>query len=361
MIELLLDGMTLPTLLMPRSVRLRRQALPSSSRAAAHQGSTAEPLGATQAPPRTFLPRVLQRQAVPPTAEEQVYQLFEAARELYIAGDFRAALNAFQRLRLDERLPPEKRYKMFHNIAMASFQLDRFATAATYFELFLAHEPDHARARRLRRESLNRIGATAERNATQGDAAAQLLFRLAVASFQARDYRRAIILFERVRHLARVADPHHPPMWFNIGVANFQLGRYGTALTYFEQYLARGGEQQASARAYVARCSRQLALTATHDDSAAPELNVRILFREGVRAYQAGDYQTALAFFGRGANIEALSLASRTVMYRNLGMTHYRLGHHDEALFYLQTYVRERGQDVPVVNAVLEELLGHEG
>lgn len=65
---------------------------------------------------------------------------------------------------------------------------------------------------------------------------ARQLFNRAERFFKAGAYRRAIILYERVRHMPDVPRPE--ALLFNIGLANMKLRRFATAIIYFENFLA---------------------------------------------------------------------------------------------------------------------------
>lgn len=65
---------------------------------------------------------------------------------------------------------------------------------------------------------------------------ARAVFARAERLFKARAYRKAIILFERVRHMPGVPNPER--LLYNIGLANLKLRRFATAIIYFESFLA---------------------------------------------------------------------------------------------------------------------------
>jgi hypothetical protein len=67
------------------------------------------------------------------------------------------------------------------------------------------------------------------------------LFYRALADFRARRYRRAIITWERIRHLPGAPANVVAACLFNIGAANLRLRRFATAVIYFETYVGRTG------------------------------------------------------------------------------------------------------------------------
>jgi tetratricopeptide (TPR) repeat protein len=62
-------------------------------------------------------------------------------------------------------------------------------------------------------------------------------FERAQSYYQAKDYRKAIVLFERVRQMAGLSPNVYRACLFNIGQANLKLRRFATAILYFETYL----------------------------------------------------------------------------------------------------------------------------
>lgn len=80
--------------------------------------------------------------------------------------------------------------------------------------------------------------------ASLGQASATLdqvrkVFEQAERSYKAGAFRKAIILFERVRHMPGLKRPQ--ALLYNIGLANLRLKRFATAVIYFENYLRTPG------------------------------------------------------------------------------------------------------------------------
>jgi tetratricopeptide (TPR) repeat protein len=64
------------------------------------------------------------------------------------------------------------------------------------------------------------------------------LFDQATSYYRARRYRRAIIAWERIRHLPGVPRNVVDACLYNVAAANLKLQRFATALIYFETYIA---------------------------------------------------------------------------------------------------------------------------
>jgi tetratricopeptide (TPR) repeat protein len=75
---------------------------------------------------------------------------------------------------------------------------------------------------------------------------ARQLFERARRFYNARAYRKAIILFEQARHTPGV--PRLEALLYNIGMANLRLRRFATAIIYFENYLASSAISQEDRR-----------------------------------------------------------------------------------------------------------------
>jgi hypothetical protein len=84
----------------------------------------------------------------------------------------------------------------------------------------------------------------------QTSPAVRRLFENATAAFNARNYGRAIIFYEKARHQQGVPEKIKKACLYNIGLANLRLHRFATAIIYFESYLGRAG---------ISNCDRMMA------------------------------------------------------------------------------------------------------
>jgi outer membrane protein assembly factor BamD (BamD/ComL family) len=84
--------------------------------------------------------------------------------------------------------------------------------------------------------STERLGlqpATGEKTLAQQ---AKEVYEQGVRFYNRKNYRSAIVRFERVRHMPGVTGREY--MLYNIGIANLKLDRFATAIIYFENFLA---------------------------------------------------------------------------------------------------------------------------
>jgi outer membrane protein OmpA-like peptidoglycan-associated protein len=182
--------------------------------------------------------------------------LFDIARQQFDAGQYSQALVTFERVREVGGAPERVRRDCTYNIGLCNLRLRRFATATLYFEQYLAMSgADTA----LGQSHLDEARAGAGTSATD-DPAAQLtedqardLFRRTTALFDAGDYRQAIVGYERLRQFSdTLGDEVRRDSLHNIGVCNLRLGRFSTAVLYFELYMAMAGADVARAQERLA-------------------------------------------------------------------------------------------------------------
>lgn len=87
------------------------------------------------------------------------------------------------------------------------------------------------------------------------------LFENATAAFGSRNYRKAIMLYEKARQQSGVPEKIKEACLFNIGLANVRLKRFATAIIYFENFLSRAGAgncDRMMARHYLSEAKRRL-------------------------------------------------------------------------------------------------------
>jgi hypothetical protein len=114
-----------------------------------------------------------------------------------------------------------------------------------------------------RRDELLTTRLRARQQATEAPERAKQLFNGAMDHYRARRYPRAIILWERVRHLPGVPENLKAACLYNVGQANMRLRRFATAMIYFETYIAGSGvsdKDRADAQARLDAAKRRLGI-----------------------------------------------------------------------------------------------------
>jgi outer membrane protein assembly factor BamD (BamD/ComL family) len=115
-----------------------------------------------------------------------------------------------------------------------------------------------------RRDELLKTRLRPRQQATEVPERARQLFNSAMSHYRARRYARAIILWERVRHLPGVPPNLKAACLYNVGQANMRLRRFATAMIYFETYIADTGiseKDRADAQARLDAAKRRLGIT----------------------------------------------------------------------------------------------------
>lgn len=207
--------------------------------------------------------------------EEEALRTFNRGNSMYGAGQYRQAIILWERVRQSTVIDAEKKRDMLFNIGLANMQLERYATATIYFEQY-REEPgaDVERAEEKLETAQIRSGAAvpAEGEGTEPEARieteeeARKWFRRGRRWFDAGGYRKAIILWERVRQSPAIGPEIERDLLFDIGQANIELGRYATATIYFEQYLSMPGADVERGRMWL-REARQAAGSIEETDS----------------------------------------------------------------------------------------------
>jgi hypothetical protein len=115
-----------------------------------------------------------------------------------------------------------------------------------------------------RRDELLKTRLRPRQQATEAPERARQLFKSAMSHYRARRYARAIILWERVRHLPGVPPNLKAACLYNVGQANMRLHRVATAMIYFETYISGTGiseKDRADAQARLDAAKRRLGIT----------------------------------------------------------------------------------------------------
>jgi tetratricopeptide (TPR) repeat protein len=177
--------------------------------------------------------------------------LHERAQRLYEQEHFAEALVVWERAREIAGLTPDQEASFLFNIGMCNLRLERFATAVFFFEEYLESPGADME---LGRERLSRARAGAGVSETGvSERSARSLHERAEQAYNAGDFRRALILWERARHQRGASEEHRASFLFNVGMCNLRLERFGSAVAVFEEYLRTPGADQELGRARLER------------------------------------------------------------------------------------------------------------
>ncbi|MCL4486540.1 MAG: tetratricopeptide repeat protein [Chloroflexi bacterium] len=328
------------------------------------------------------------------TAESRARRLYEQASRHYRAGAYPNAIRDFERARQMPGLSDSINNMLLYNIGMCDLQLNRFNTAISYFEQYLAasgiSESDQAEARQRLAEARRGAGIPADlgpaspstgAGGTRSEAAgansttqeeARATFERATQQYAAGDFNGAIESFETVQQAMglQAGASLFYNIFYNIGMCNLKLRRYHAAVNNFEDYLAGDGlsaQDRAEARERLNEGRRGAGLPAETGPeegsggatgAASPEARARGLFERGSQHFSAGAYRDAIRAFERVRHLPGLSEAHQAALLYNIGMCNLRLNRFSTAITYFERYLATSGlsaSDIEEARARLSE------
>lgn len=219
------------------------------------------------------------------------------------------------------------------------------------------------------RRARPRAGATAGRRAegattpTPADRARRLFDR-ASDLYTRREFRRAIILFERVRNMPGAPESTKTACLYNAGVANLELGRFNTAIFYFEAYVGMADANVVRGRGHLAEARRRAGLTEAPPRVPAGEGmaeapisrdELRSTFEDARRHYARREWGEALAAFERVRQGAGSDEAVRAACVFNIGLSNLRARRFATAAFYFERYLTSPAADAAGGRARLSE------
>lgn len=150
-----------------------------------------------------------------------------------------------------------------------------------------------------------------------------------------------------------------PELALNLGRVYERMGEATEAMRFFERFLASANVEPAVRTDVERRLASARALEQRRRDGIAQppatsaQLNEEGLtwFRRGNALFGRRDYRGALAAFEQAAQYLQNNSPE---LYLNLGMTHERLGHSDQAIEFLREYVNARRSQDPEAVADIE-------
>ena len=291
---------------------------------------------------------LLARQTATADRNARARELHEQADQLYSQGLFAEALAVWERAREAGGLTPEQEASFLFNVGMCNLRLERFATAVFFFEEYLERPGANLE---LGRERLARARAGAGVSATGvSERSARALHDQAEQAYQAGDFRRALILWERARHQRGATEEHRASFLFNVGMCNLRLERFGSAVAVFEEYLRMPGADQEVGQTRLRRAragvgAPEFADAPLTEPGDAPG---QALHREAERLYAGGLFAEALAVWERARETAGLTPAVEASFLFNIGMCNLRLERFATAVFFFEEYLETPAADVEV-------------
>jgi tetratricopeptide (TPR) repeat protein len=292
--------------------------------------------------------RLARQQTATADASSRARDLHEQANRFYEQNMFPEALAAWERARELAGLTPDQEAAFLFNIGMCNLRLERFATAVFFFEEYLEKPGANLEVGRERLARARAGAGVAEEGVSERSA--RSLHERANAAYEAGDFRRALILWERARHQRGATEEHRASFLFNVGMCNLRLERFGSAVAVFEEYLRTPGADQEVGRARLERAragagSAEFAEAPLQQPDDAPG---QALHRQAERFYDRGMFAEALAVWERARETPGLTPAVQASMLFNVGMCNLRLERFATAVFFFEEYLESASADVEV-------------
>ncbi len=266
---------------------------------------------------------------------------FSEANDFFKSGDYASAIVGFERVRQMPGFGDDVHQSLLYNIGIANLRLERYATAITYIEQYLAmpggEHRDFAEENLI--EAKRGAGIPVEDQPAEKDPAlAKRTFNQANDFFKSGDFASAIIYYERVRQMPGFDDDVHQPLLYNIGIANLRLQRYATAITYLEQYLAMpGGDNRDFAEENLIDAKHGAGIPVKN-----PALAERT-FNEANDFFKSGDFASAIIYYERVRQMPGFGDDVHQSLLYNLGIANLRLRRFATAITYLEQYLAMPG------------------
>ena len=283
------------------------------------------------------------RQETSAVAESRARELHVQARRFWDADNFREAAALWERARETPGLTPLQNADFLLNIGLCNLNLERYATAIFFFEEYLETPGvDQATGRRWLAEARAGAGVPAE---GVSERTARALHARATAAFNAGQYARALVFWERGRHQREITDSQRATFLFNVGTCNLMLDRYASAVAVFEEYLLSPGADRELGEN---RLLRARAGVGSSELSDAPlqqpdEGPGEALHRQAQRLFEAGSFREALAMWERARETPGNTPAQNAMLLFNIGMCNLRLERFATAVFFFEEFLESPG------------------
>ena len=295
------------------------------------------------------------RQETATTTDSRARELHAQAQRFWEADNFREAAALWERARETPGLTPAQNAMFLLNIGLCNLNLERYATAIFFFEEYLeSPEADQATGQQRLAEARAGAGVPAE---GVSERTARALHARADRAYNAGEYARALILWERGRHQRGITDSQRAAFLFNVGMCNLMLERYASAVAVFEEYLRIPGADREVGENRLLRAragvgSRELsdAPLQQFDDEPGEALH-----RQAQRFWDAGNYREALAVWERAREVPGVTAAQAAMLLFNIGMCNLRLERFATAVFFFEEYLESPGANQELARERLTE------
>jgi tetratricopeptide (TPR) repeat protein len=294
---------------------------------------------------------------------------FDQAATAYGNGDYITAIRLFTQVIEQSGITGPSLGALYWNLGISQFRLNRYAAALFNFERAVELGVERGtEAQQKIQECRTHLGVATDPNGDviplSADEGRQR-FDQASTAYSNGDYITAARLFTQILEASSLDAQDRARMEYNIGMCNYRLERYSTAISYYEHALSAGGLDHAEqARQYLTECRNRSGIATSDSGNALTfvQQEVRERFEAANTAYSNGDYSTALTLFTRMYEQDEMPPEDKGRMLWNMAMCNYRMERWATALFMFRQYQdsghAERGEEL---NGKLAECRQHLG
>ena len=247
---------------------------------------------------------------------------------------------------------------------VASVLLRTPAETATSEHRRLFEEAIDLQRRAFYQRAIDLYWQVAEMEATPRDVREAAVFNIGQATwkqaesfFESGEYAPAIVSFERMRRLLHpeLAKWQHSALW-NIGLSNFRLERFDSAIVYFQRYLQGevSDERRGRTERLLAEARQKAGIAPAGDEPVAKdELDAR--FAAAEQDFADGRFaQAALQFEGIRQTPGATDSLKIACLW-NIGQAHLRLQRFATAIIYFEDYIAAGGSNLDGASRNIEK------
>jgi tetratricopeptide (TPR) repeat protein len=162
------------------------------------------------------------------------------------------------------------------------------------------------------------------------------IFRQGHEAYIAGNFAQALTFFSQIYQNRDLSIAERRAMAFNMATCHQRLGQFDAAISLYLEHIQFGGmgpAEIAGVHTRIRECRRGIRQgTATNEAPSLGTEEQRTLFRQGMTAFSAGDYATALGLFQQIYASPSTPDDIRPAMVYNMGLAYQRLQQMDRAV-----------------------------
>jgi len=292
---------------------------------------------------------------LPETENQEAQQHFAAGQAHFAAGRYGEALARFEQSYA--LLDGGQRAELAYDMGLCHQRLGQ-AAAISFYQEYLSQSGLSDRNRALALEQIRRVRLGITETATEppaptpeaaatADTEAQAIFQQGREAADAGNYTLALERFNQIYGNPDLEAHVRRDMAFNMGVSHQQLGNFGEAISFYEEYTQFSGVSDDDRLDVLDRIRRCRQGGGAAGGPALSEEEQRQVFANGQTAFTEGRYADALALFEQVYQTPLAEARVRRDMVFNMGIAHQRLQAFDAAIEMFQEYLLFPGLSDP--------------